>query len=339
MAIRYRKFEPVEYVMVARGGKVVREGPGLAVLYSTKRTSLLAIPSTVLDADFVFDDILTADFQSCCVQGSLAYRFRDFRQAASILDFAFAERAAVQAQKRTEVLRSAAGRLQGLAKTALARLLGQLDIRSALRSGDGLGEAVLGDLAEHPMVRELGVEVLSVTLAAVTAKPETRRALEAAAREQILKEQDDAIYLRRNAAIEQERLVRENELNTEIRVAEKAREKKERELDTARFVQERELALERERLENQIGLEERSKSLVAAQVENERSRASQQTEAAGALMQVYNALRPEVLEALSLSGMDAKALIARAFLQIGENAQRIGNLNVSPELLEALTGR
>ncbi len=325
--------------MVARGGKVVREGPGLAVLYSTKRTSLLAVPSTVLDAEFVFDDILTADFQSCCVQGSVAYRFREFRQAASILDFAFAERAAVQQQKRTEVLRSAAGRLQGLTKTALARLLGERDIRSALRSGDSLGEAVLAALAEQPMVRELGVEVLSVTLAAVTARPETRRALEAAAREQILKEQDDAIYLRRNAAIEQERLVRENELNTEIRVAEKAREKKERELDTARFVQERELALERERLENQIGLEERSRALVAAQVENDRSRASQQTEAAGALMQVYNALRPEVLEALAMAGMDARALIARAFLEIGENAQRIGNLNVSPELLEALTGK
>ena len=50
-------------------------------------------------------------------------------------------------------------------------------------------------------------------------------------------------------------------------------------------------------------------------------------------------LRPEVLEALSLSGMDARALIARAFLEIGENAQRIGNLNVSPELLETLTGK
>ena len=82
MAIRYRKFEPAEYVMVVRGGRVVREGPGLAVLYSTKRTSLLAVPATVLDGDFVFDDILTADFQSCCVQGTVAYRFREFRQAA-----------------------------------------------------------------------------------------------------------------------------------------------------------------------------------------------------------------------------------------------------------------
>ena len=45
----------------------------------------------------------------------------------------------------------------------------------------------------------------------------TDGALEAAAREEILRQQDDAIYKRRNAAIEQERLVKENELNTEIR--------------------------------------------------------------------------------------------------------------------------
>ena len=57
------------------------------------------------------------------------------------------------------------------------------------------------------------------------------------------------------------------------------------------------------------------------------------------MLELYNALRPEVLEALAMSGMDAKALIARAFLEIGENAQRIGSLNVSPELLEALTGK
>lgn len=339
MAIRYRKFDPGEYVMQVKNGRTVREGPGLAVLYSTKRSSLQAVPVTALDADFVFDDILTADYQSCCVQGTVTFRFREFGQAAAMLDFTWAERAAVQAQKRTEVLRAACTRLEQLAKLALVRAVARLDIRAALKSGDALGAGVQQTLGDHPMVRELGVEILSVTLVGVTAKPETRRALEAAAREQILREQDDAIYMRRNAAIEQERLVRENELDTEIRVAEKAREKKERELATERFVLEQELALEQERLERRIALEERSKALVAAEVENQARRARQQTEAAAELMKAYDAVRPEVLEALSLSGMDARGLIARAFLEIGENAQRIGSLNVSPELLEALAGK
>ena len=40
--------------------------------------------------------------------------------------------------------------------------------------------------------------------------------------------QDDAIYKRRNFAIEQERSIKENELNTEITIAEKEREKQEK---------------------------------------------------------------------------------------------------------------
>lgn len=326
MAIRYRKFGPGEYVLQVKDGRTVREGLGLSVLYSTKRSSLLAVPATALDAQLLLEDLLTADYQSCCVQGTVTFRFRQFDQAAAMLDFAFAERPAEQVQKRAETLKAARTRLEQLSAIALGREISKMDIRTALKSADGLGSMVRQTLAEEPLVRELGVEILGVTLVGVTAKPETRRALEAAAREQILKEQDDAIYLRRNAAIEQERLVRENELDTEIRVAEKAREKKERELATERFV-----------LEQQIELEERSRELVAAEVENADRRARQQADAASALLRAYDAVRPEVLQALSLSGMDARGLIARAFLELGENAQRIGNLNISPDLLQTLT--
>ena len=326
MAIRYRKFGPGEYVLQVKDGRTVRQGLGLSVLYSTKRSSLLAVPATALDAQLLLEDLLTADYQSCCVQGTVTFRFRQYAQAAAMLDFAFAERPAEQVQKRAETLKAARTRLEQLSAIALGREISKMDIRTALKSADGLGSMVRQTLAEEPLVRELGVEILGVTLVGVTAKPETRRALEAAAREQILKEQDDAIYLRRNAAIEQERLVRENELDTEIRVAEKAREKKEQELATQRFV-----------LEQQIELEERSRELVAAEVENADRRARQQADAASALLRAYDAVRPEVLQALSLSGMDARGLIARAFLELGENAQRIGNLNISPDLLQTLT--
>ena len=61
--------------------------------------------------------------------------------------------------------------------------------------------------------------MISVSILSVLAQADTRKALEAATREEILKQQDDAIYKRRNAAIEQERIVRENELNMIIRFA------------------------------------------------------------------------------------------------------------------------
>lgn len=45
----------------------------------------------------------------------------------------------------------------------------------------------------------------------------------------------------------------------------------------------------------------------------------------------------EVLLAILLSGMDSKTLIAKAFNSLAENSDKIGNLNISPDLLETLT--
>lgn len=338
MAFRYRKFSPGEYVIQVRKGKVKREGPGLSVLYNTMNTALLVVPATARDALFAFDGILTEDYQSCCVQGGITYRFREYRQAASILDFSFAERPAEQAEKRRELLKAVDSRLCDLAKIALTRAAAQMDIRTALKSGDVMVARLRRELQDSEILNALGIEILSAAIVGVSARPDTRKALEAAAREQILKEQDDAIYLRRNAAIEQERLVRENELDTEIRVAEKAREKKERELQIQRIIQEQELQLEQERMESRIALEERNKALVASEMENERRRSDEKAYAMAALMKAFEPVDPRVLEALAITGMDPGALIAKAFLEIGGKAERIGNLNVTPELLGTLTG-
>lgn len=338
MAFRYRKFSPGEYVMQVKKGIVKREGPGLAVFYNTMNTALLVVPIAARDAGFVFNDILTEDYQSCCVQGGITYRFREYRQAASILDFSFAERPAEQEEKRRELLRSVDERLSDLARIAMSRAAARMDIRAALKSGDAMALLLRQALEDSEILRELGIEILSASIVGVSARPETRKALEAAAREQILREQDDAIYLRRNAAIEQERLVRENELDTEIRVAEKAREKKERELEIQRIIQEQELQLERERMESRIALEERNKALVESQMANERRRSDEKAYAMAALMRSFETVDPRVLEALAITGMDPGALIAKAFLEIGGKAERIGNLNVTPELLSTLTG-
>ena len=79
-------------------------------------------------------------------------------------------------------------------------------------------------MTSNEAIKELGLEVVTVSILAVSPSMETKKALEAATREQIMQQQDDAIYKRRNAAIEQERIVKENELNTEIKVAEKEHE-------------------------------------------------------------------------------------------------------------------
>jgi len=67
-------------------------------------------------------------------------------------------------------------------------------------------------------------------------------------REELLRRADEAIYSRRNAAVEQERAIKENELNTEIAVENKKRQIKEAQMDADRAVRERRRVIEQEEM-------------------------------------------------------------------------------------------
>ena len=77
----------------------------------------------------------------------------------------------------------------------------------------------------------LGVEVLALSIISIKAAPEMAKALQADAREQLLQKADEAIFVRRNAALDLERKIKENELNTEIAVEQKKREIRETQME------------------------------------------------------------------------------------------------------------
>jgi len=119
----------------------------------------------------------------------------------------------------------------------------------------------------------LGLEVVGLSILAIKPTPETARALEAGAREQLFREADEAIYARRNSAAEQERAIKENELNTEIAVENKKRQIRETQMEAERAVQEKKQLVQKEALEANIGMEDRRKSLVALAAENAKAEA------------------------------------------------------------------
>ena len=88
-------------------------------------------------------------------------------------------------------------------------------------------------------VKLLGIKIFGLSILNILPNKETSRALEAHAREQILKMADEAVYERRNASIEQERKVKENELNTEIAIENKKRQIKETQLETEKAVKQK----------------------------------------------------------------------------------------------------
>jgi hypothetical protein len=178
--------------------------------------------------------------------------------------------------------------------------------------------------------------VLGLSLLAIKPTPETARALEAETREQLLKGADEAIFMRRNAAVEQERAIKENELNTEIAVENKKRQIRETQMDAEKAVQEKQAQLERAQLETNIGLEQERKKLVALAAENARSESDTRAYGISTTMQALSSADASVLQALATSGMKPQQLIAFAFQELAAKADKIGNLNISPDLLSEL---
>ena len=70
---KYFKFQPSEYVLLYRGGKVIKEGAGLSFLCFTPSAAIAVLPINSMDAPFIFQE-MTLDFQSISLQGQLVYR-------------------------------------------------------------------------------------------------------------------------------------------------------------------------------------------------------------------------------------------------------------------------
>lgn len=337
MAIKYKKFESTDYVIKVKKGIIVDRGPGLSFFYNTMTTSMMVIPTTAFDTSFAYDDIMTADFQKLNVQGDISYIIADYEKAARMVNFTYKDSKKEYETVLSQAKATMAKRILNLTKVYIAKFISSRQVRDAIKTAEELAQVLNSALKDDETIQEYGLKILAVSILGISPQPDTRKALEAATREEILKQQDDAIYKRRNSAIEQERAIKENELNTEIKIAEKEKERKEKEMETSRMLQEKQAELDARKISDDINLEEERKKLVNLQTENEKKKSDAKAYDSQVLLATFAGVDSEIIKALAISGMDSKALIAKAFAEIGDKADKIGVLNVSPDLLETLT--
>jgi regulator of protease activity HflC (stomatin/prohibitin superfamily) len=216
--IGYVAVPPTTFVMWFRNGRVRREGLGLSFFYLEPGATIVAVPVASTDLPFIFEEV-TGDFQGVTVQGHLTFRIADPKRLASLLDYSL--RGGAYA---TDDPARLPARIAHAAQTATRAEIQSRVLRAALVEAEAIGARVLAALRDSATVSALGVEVIAFSVLAIRPAPETGRALEAAARERLLREADDAVYARRNNAVEQERTIRENELTTEKAVQARQRE-------------------------------------------------------------------------------------------------------------------
>ena len=68
--IKFIKFQPGEYVLKYKNGKVVKEGAGISFHYYAPTTSIVMVPVASSDCPFMFEEV-TADFQTVSIQGQV----------------------------------------------------------------------------------------------------------------------------------------------------------------------------------------------------------------------------------------------------------------------------
>lgn len=171
-------------------------------------------------------------------------------------------------------------------------------LEAVLRESEAIAAAVLARVQTQSLLATMGVELLSVYFLSAKPTPEVAKALEAEYRERLLRTADEAIYARRAAAVAEERKIKENEL------------------------------------QNQIALEQQRQEFI----QREGTNAEQEAEFRGRALEkeAEHRARAVELELAAYRTLDPRAVLALGLREIGQNAQKVGNLTITSEILGAL---
>lgn len=330
--LKFFKADPSTFVIRSVNGHVKSQGQGLSFWYNSATTSIAALPLSAQETPFIFN-FQTADFQSLRVQGQLSFQVSAPEKTAGVLNFVLNRDGKTYATDDPMKLND---RIVRAAQTIIQAEIQSTPLRRALLLSQSLVALVQSRLSQQAALEALGITILDFSVTAITPTPETARALEAEARESLLKEADDAIYARRKSSVEQERTIKEAELETALSVQKKEQQIEESRLENERALLREQAAMAQERLAAEIGEEQQRQTLVSLSADNQRVQSDADAYAIETKMKAYRELPVENLKALALSRMAPEQLMAMAFESLAQNAGKIGELNIAPDMFSQM---
>jgi len=328
--LKHIKFDAMTYVLHFKNGSITKEGRGLSFFYFAPNSSIVAIPMGSNDLPFIFSES-TNDYQTVNIQGQISYKISKPKELADVLDFTVND----YGQYKKNDIEKLNQRIINEAQTATSSYLHSIKLKDAIRSAKTIEERIMEGLKSSAAIGMLGIEILGANVLGISATPEMARALETDTREKLQQEADQAIYERRNFAVEQERKIKESELNTEIAVEEKQKQIAEKKMESEVQKSDNDRRLREMKVKADIAVENQRKLLIQQKTENDRKEAETQGFVIETTLKPYKDIDWKTLTALN-NNPDPKFNIALAFRQLAENADKIGNLNISPELLDSL---
>jgi len=312
--VRHLRGSSTTHIEHIRNGRTLRAGVGASFWFRPLSAVLNEVPVDDREQPLLIH-ARTSDFQDVTVQATITYRVTDPATTAGRIDFSIDPDTGLW---RSTPLDQVAGLLTESAQQYAIDLLAAVDLTAAMAGGVGPVRTVIADgLRGDERLAETGIAVVGVRVVALRPEPEVEKALRTPTREQVQQEADKAMFERRAVAVERERAIGENELQTQIELA-----RREEQLVSQRGANARREA-EENAAAGAIGAEaeaRRTVTLAEARAEGTRLAGAAQGDAEAARVGAYR----DVSEAV---------LLALAVKELAANLPKIETLVLSPDLV------
>lgn len=339
---RHLRGGPTTWTRHSVGGRVRHEGVGLSYGFRERTAVLSEVPVDDRELSLVAH-ARTADHAEISLPLGITYRVAEPELAVRRLDFGIDPRSGRWRANPIDALVTLLGEL---GQEPVLTLMAGTTLQTALMAGpEPVRRVVAARLAGDERLAELGVAVVGVRVLAVRAAPELERALQTPTREAAQTRADEATYQRRADAVERERAIAENELESRIELARReerlveqrgANTRRGAEFAAAAEAVAADAAAARARVAAATEAE-RIQAVGAAEVARDRGRAVMAAERIRAVRLAE--ADGEAARVAALRDVPVDVLGTLALRELAAKLPEIGQLTITPDVLTGLVGR
>jgi regulator of protease activity HflC (stomatin/prohibitin superfamily) len=318
--LRHLRGTQTVYVRHLRRGRLAHEGAGLSFWFRPLSAVLSEVPVDDRELPLLFH-ARTADYQDVTVQATVTFRFTDPALAAGRLDFSIHPDTGAW---RASPLEQVASMLTESAQQHALEILAQTALAETLVSGVvAMRERVAAGLAADARVAETGLAVIGVRVVAIRPEPDMEKALQTPAREQVQQDADRATFERRAVAVERERAISENELQSKIELARR----------------EEQLVVQQGANARRQAEESAAASAIEADAQASRERLLAEARASGARAMGEANAAAEAARVAAYRDLSEAMMLGLAVKELAANLGNIDSLVITPDLFAPVLAR
>jgi regulator of protease activity HflC (stomatin/prohibitin superfamily) len=317
---RHLRGTTTTHVQHLRNGRIVHAGVGAAFWFRPLSAVLSEVPVDDRELPLLFH-ARTADFQDVTVQATVTFRIVDPVVAAGRIDFSIDPEKGLW---RGMPLDQLAGLLTETAQQYALDRIAAVDLTATLTGGvTPVREAIAAGLGRDGRLAETGIAVIGVRVVAIRPEPEVEKALRTPTREQVQQDADKATFERRAVAVERERAIGENELQTQIELAKR----------------EEQLVAQRGANARREAEEAAAAGTIATDAEARRAERLAQAEAGATRLTGVAQGEAETARLAAYRDLPEAIMLGLAVKELAANLPRIESLVLTPDLLAPLLAR